>query len=60
MDFVITLYQSDHKYQTDQTVRDENYNGKLLFHMKDFVSFVTDCQSMYFMSTIFLKYKIYG
>ena len=26
--------------------------------MKDFVSFVIDCQSMYFMSTILLKDKI--
>ena len=26
--------------------------------MNDFVSFSTDCQSVYFMSTGFLKYKI--
>ena len=28
--------------------------------MKDFVSFVTDCQSMHFMPTILLKDNIYG
>ena len=43
------------KYQTNGIIRDENYKGKLLFTMEDFVSFGTDCQSMYCMSTIFLK-----
>ena len=41
-------------------VRGENYKGKLLFAMKDIVSFRTDSQPMYFMSTIFLKGKIDG
>ena len=34
--------------------------GGLLFNTKDFVSFVTYCQSMYFMSNRFLKDKING
>ena len=41
-------------------MRDESYKGKFLFTMKDFVSFGTDNQSMYFISTIFLKDKING
>ena len=51
VDFVNKLELSDQKYQTNGNLRDENYNGKLLFFMKDFVSIGTDCQSMYFMST---------
>ena len=51
---------SDEKYQTYGNVRDEHYNGNFLFPMKDFVSFGTDFQSMYFMSSVFLKDKING
>ena len=58
--FLKTLELSDHKYQTDVNLRDENYNGNILFLMKEFVSFGTDCQSMYFMSTRVLKDKING
>ena len=53
MNFVNKLELDDHKYQTDGNVGDENYKGKFLFPMKYFVSFVTDFQSMYLMSTIF-------
>ena len=49
-----------HEFQTNGTVRDESYNVKLLFPMKDFLSFVTDLQSMFFVSTILLKYNICG
>ena len=37
-----------HKYQTNGTVRDENYNGKFVFPMKDFMSFGKYSQSMFF------------
>ena len=60
VDFVNKLELSGQKYQTNTIVRNENYNGKFLFPMKDFVSFVTYSQSIYFMSTRFLKYKIDG
>ena len=56
--FVNKLKLSDQKYHTNGNVRDENYNEKLLFPMKDFVPFVTYFQSMYFMSTRFLKDKV--
>ena len=48
------------KHQTNGIARYKNYKGEFLFPMKDFVSFVTDHQSMYFMSTIFLGKNIYG
>ena len=48
------------KISDEWNIRDENYKGKLLFSIKYFVLFGTDSQSMYFMSTIFLKYKING
>ena len=60
VDFVNKLEFNDQKYQTNATVRHENYKGKSLFTMKKFVSFVTDCQSMYFMSTRSLNDKIDG
>ena len=50
----------DQKYQTNVNVRDENYIGKFLFTIKDCVSLETYRQSIYFMSTIFLKEKIDG
>ena len=46
------------KYQTNRNLWDGNLNGKFLFSMKDIVSLGTDRQSMYFMSTIFLKDNI--
>ena len=58
VDFVNKLDTSYQKYQTNENVRYENYKGNLSYPMKDFVSFGTDFQSVYFMSTIFLKYKI--
>ena len=60
VDFVNKLDTSDQNYQTNENVRDENYNRKFLFPMKDFVAFRTDFQSMYFMSIILLKYNING
>ena len=39
--FLKTLELSDHKYQTDVNLRDENYNGNFLFPMKNFLSFGT-------------------
>ena len=39
---------------------DENYKGKFLFTIKDFESFGTDGQIMYFMLTRFLKDNING
>ena len=60
VDFANKLELSDQKYQTDGTVRDESYKVKWLFPMKHFVSFVTYCQPMYFMSTKFLKDKFGG
>ena len=54
------LELSDQKYQTNGNVRYENYKGKFLLPMKDFVLSGTGFQSMYFMSTIFLKDNIYG
>ena len=53
--FVNKLELSDKKYQTNGTIRYDNYKGKFLFPMKDFVAFETHFQSMYFISTIFQK-----
>ena len=41
--------------QTDGIVGYEIYKGNFLSTMKDFVSFITDRQSMYFMATRFFK-----
>ena len=58
--FLNKLKLSDQKYQTNGNLRYDNYNGKSLFTMKNVLSFSTDNQSMYFMSTRFLKGKING
>ena len=55
MNFVNKLELSDQKYQTNGNVRDENYKGKFGFPIEDFVSFGADLQTMYYMSTRFLK-----
>ena len=60
VDFVNKLEVSGQKYQTNGNIRDEKYNGNFLFPIKYFLSFDTDCPSMYFMSTIFLKEKVNG
>ena len=60
VDFVNKLYFNDQKYQTNVTIRDEIYKGNLLFPMREFLSFGTDPQSMFLMSTRFLKEKIDG
>ena len=49
-DIIISkLKLSDPKHQTNENIRDDDYNGKFLFPMKDFVSFGTYHQSIYFM-----------
>ena len=60
VDLANKLDLSEQKDQTNGIVRDENYKGKFLFTMKDFVSFGRNHQSMYLMSTILLKYRIDG
>ena len=57
--FVNELELSD-EYQTNGTVKNENYKVKFLFPMKYFASFGKDFRSMYFMSIIFLKDEIDG
>ena len=42
VDFFNKLELIDQKYQTNGTIIGESYKGKLLFTMKDFVSFGTD------------------
>ena len=59
VDFLNKLELSD-KNHTNGNVIDENYKGKLLFNMKNFVPFYIDRQSMCFLSAIFLKDKING
>ena len=44
VDFMNKPELSDQKDQTNDDLRDENYKGKYLFTMKEFVSFGTDCQ----------------
>ena len=46
------------KYQTNGNLRDEHYYGKLLFTIKYFVTFGKYGQSVYLISTRFLKDKI--
>ena len=58
--FVNKIELSDQKHQTAGNIRGENYKGKFLFAMKDFVSFGTDSQSIYFISIKLLKDKING
>ena len=60
VDFLNKLDLSYQKYQANGNVRRKHYKGKLLFPMKGFVPFGTDHQSMYFMSTRFLKDHING
>ena len=55
INFVNKLELSDKKHKTNRNVGYRNHNRKLFFTMKDFVPFGTYCQSMYFMSTRFLK-----
>ena len=58
--FLNKLESSDQKYKNNGTVKYDNYKGKLSFNMKDFVSFGTDSQSIYFISIKLLKDKING
>ena len=50
------IYLNDHKYQTNGTTIYESYKLNFLFPMNNFVLFGEDSQSMFFMSTRFLKY----
>ena len=44
VDFVNKLELNDKKYQTNGNVRDENYNGKFLFPMKELVFLFYYCK----------------
>ena len=60
VDFFNGLDLNNQKYQTNGTASDKGYKEKFLFNMKDFVLFGTEYPSMFFMSTRFLRDKIYG
>ena len=60
MVFKNKIDSNDQKYKTNGTVRYENYEGNSLFPTKYFVLFGTDIQSIFFMSTRFLKDSIDG
>ena len=49
VNFVNKLEFNVHKYESNETIRDDNYKGWFLFTMKDFVSFGTVCLSMFYM-----------
>ena len=53
--FVNKIDSSEQRYQNNETVIYKNYKLKFLFPIKDFLLFGTGCQSMYFISTKFLK-----
>ena len=55
VDFLNKPELNDQNYQNNVNVKDDNYNGKFLFPLKNFLSFGTEIQSMYFMSIIFLN-----
>ena len=58
--FVNKIEFNDQKCQINGTVIDNNYKGEFLFAMKEFVTFITYRQSMFYMSSILLKLKING
>ena len=47
VDFVNKLELNSQKYKTNGSVRAKSYKKKLLFQMKDFMSFVIVFQSMF-------------
>ena len=47
IEFVNKLELNYHRYQTNITVRGENYKGKFIFSMMGFVSFEIDWKSMF-------------
>ena len=49
-----------HKYEKNQAVREEKKEKNFLFPTIESVSFGADRQSILYMSTSLLKYKIYG
>ena len=56
--FLNKLELSNQKHQSNGTVRDDKYKVNFLFPMKEFMSYGIDPQSMFYMSTILLKYNI--
>ena len=60
IEFMNRLYLNSRKYQTNGTVIDEYYKRKFVFHIKEFVSFGTYCQAMFYMSNIPPKDNIDG
>ena len=60
LDFFSILESNNQKYKTNETIIYENYKGKFIFNMSDFLSFVTDHQPMFYMPTRFLKGNIDG
>ena len=55
VDFVNKLKLNDKNYQYNGTVRDGSYKVKFLFLIKDFYLFITNSQSMVFMSPKIIK-----
>ena len=58
VDFANKLELINQKYWTNVNIGYEQYKGKFLFPMKDFFSFATDRQSMYFISNTILTDNI--
>ena len=51
IEFVNILELKYLNYQTNVNLRYKDYRVKLLFNMKDFLSFGTYCQSMFYIKT---------
>ena len=60
IDFFNILEFNHQNYQRNGNVGYDNYKGSFLFAMSDLVSFGTDFQLMFYISTRFLKYNIDG
>ena len=60
MIFINNLELSDKNHRNNGNGRDEHYKRKFLISMKDFVSFATYHQSIYFVSNRFSKDNIDG
>ena len=58
--FLNKLDYNYNKYQPNITVKGDVYKVKLLFPLKNFVSFGTDHHSIFLMSNIFLSEKVDG
>ena len=53
--FVYRLESNDQRFQTNGTVRANNYKKMLLFPMRDFVSFGTYHQQVFYILNRFFK-----